>query len=735
MTRYRAFPSSQRLLRVLTAAVAAASVPTFALAQGSAKSEKTDEKNAPATVSAERMSGRPDRELILERDVEVTRGATTINADNATYRIMEDEVEAAGNVRMRRFGDTYTGDELKLRIEEGKGYVTNPSYRLERNNAQGGAERIDFESQDRARVTDGTYSTCEGPDPDWYLKSNTLNLDFGRDVGTAAKTVVYFKGVPILATPAMSFPLSDARKSGVLPPTIGTSSNGGLDITVPYYFNIAPNRDLTLFPRIIARRGLQLGAEGRYLSEAYSGRTRFEYLPNDMQTKTDRYSLATTHTQTLAPGLSFGWNINSASDDNYPNDFSRSITDVSQRLLLRDVNLNYGGNYWNATARVSNYQVLQDPLAPIARPYDRLPQLTLHSRRQDVQGFDWTGDAEMTRFWHPDLVRGDRFVANTSIAYPMLHPGYFVTPKLLLNASKYLLDNQLPGVPNELNRVVPTLSVDSGMVFERDARFFGQSMTQTLEPRLFYVNTPFREQSAIPLFDTAAADLSFAQFFSENRFVGNDRISDANQLTAALVSRYIEPAGAERLRLAIGQRYYFTPQRVTLPGTTVNDIRSDLLLSASGRLTPTVTVDGNLQYNQSLGSTPRANYGVRWQPAPKKVLNLIYRRDLLTDPLNPLKQVDVSAQWPLANRWYGVGRINYSLPDKKVAEGLLGVEYKADCWVFRLVGQRIPTATAVATSTIFFQLELNGLTRLGSNPLEALRTSIPGYQLVNPRNP
>jgi LPS-assembly protein len=731
MTRYRAFPPSQRLLRVLAAAIAAAS-PTFVLAQTAATPGKPDEKNAPATISAERMSGRPDREIILERDVEITRGATTVNADKATYRILEDEVEAVGNVRMRRFGDTYTGDELKLRIEEGKGYVLNPAYRLNRNNAQGDAERIDFEARDRARVTEGTYSTCEGPDPDWYLKSSTLNLDSGRDVGTSSKTVVYFKGVPILATPAMSFPLSDARKSGVLPPTIGTSNKGGLDIIVPYYFNIAPNRDVTLYPRLIARRGVQLGVEGRYLSETYAGQTRVEVLPDDRQTKTTRYALASTHAQTLAPGLTYGWNINSASDDNYPNDFSRTITDASQRLLLRDVNVNYGARYWNATARVSNYQILQDPLAPIARPYDRLPQLSLRTGRQDVEGFDWTADSELTRFWHSSQVRGDRFFVNPKVAYPILHPGYFITPKLQLHASKYQLENQLPGVPSQLNRVLPTFSVDSGLVFERDARFFRQSMTQTLEPRLFYVNTPYRNQSAFPNFDTAEADLSFAQLFSENRFVGNDRISDANQLTAALVSRYIEPSGAERLRMAIGQRYYFDEQRVTLVGTANNQSRSDLLLSAAGRLTSTVTVDGNIQYDQSLGSTRRANYGVRWHPAPKKVLNLIYRRDVP----NQLEQVDVSAQWPVSNRWYGVARVNYSLLDSKVAEGLLGMEYKADCWVFRLVSQRIPTATGKATSAIFFQLELNGLTRLGSNPIEALRSSIPGYELINrPGNP
>jgi LPS-assembly protein len=735
MNRFPAFPPSQRLLRILTAAIAAASVPTLAAAQAAQAPQSTargaDDKNAPATISAEQMTGRPDRDIHLERDVEIIRGPTTVNADKATYHVVEDEVEATGNVRMRRFGDTYSGDELKLKIEAGQGFVLHPTYRLERNNAQGGAARIDFEAQDRATVTDGTYSTCEGPDPDWYLKAGRLDLDSGRDVGTAHRSVVYFKGVPILGAPAMSFPLSDARKTGWLPPTIGTTNKGGLEVTVPYYLNIAPNRDLTLYPRLFARRGLQIGADGRYLGETYFGQTRVEALFNDQQTKTNRYALSSTHTQTLAPGLSYAWNVNAASDDDYPSDFSRTITESSQRLLLRDFAVNYGAAFWNASARVSNYQVLQDPAAPIVRPYDRLPQLNFQAGRLDVNGFDWNVDAELTRFWHPELLRGDRFLVNPRIAYPIVRPGYFVTPKLSLHATRYHLDQPNAVGERDLNRVLPIFSIDSGLVFERNAQFLGRPMTQTLEPRLFYVYTPYRDQSAFPNFDSAEADLSFAQLFSENRFVGNDRINDANQLTAALISRYIEANGAERIRFALGQRFYFKEQRVTL-GAARNESRSDLLLSASGQVTNTISTDGNLQYSQSVHKLSRGNLSMRWTPAPKSVLNLVYRRDVL----NALEQIDVSAQWPLANRWYGVSRINYSLPDQKVAEGLLGLEYKADCWVFRVVAQQIPTATGKATSALFFQLELNGLTRLGSNPIETLRTSIPGYQLVNqPSNP
>ena len=713
--------------------LAVSAVPTLAAAQVK-EGGATD--NAPVTVSAEQMTGRPDSEVHLERDVEITRGPTKITADRATYRAVEDEVEASGNVRMQYLGDRYSGDALKFKIDTGQGFVTHPAYRLDRNNAQGKAERIDFQAQDRATVSEGTYSTCEGPDPDWYLKSSQLDLDSGRDVGVAHNAIVYFKDVPILGVPAMSFPLSGARKSGFLPPTFGTTNKGGLEVTVPYYVNIAPNRDLTLYPRIFARRGIQWGADGRYLGENYVGETRVEALFDDQQTKTNRYAISSTHTHNFAPGFSYGWNINAASDDDYPSDFSRTITASSQRLLPRDLALNYfSGGFWSASARLSNFQVLQDPAAPIVRPYDRLPQLNMQAGRLDVNGFDWNVDSELTRFWHPEMVRGDRFVVNPRITYPFIQPGYFFTPRLSLHASRYYLDNPPPGSAQNLSRVLPTLSLDGGLVFERSASFFGKTMTQTLEPRLFYVYTPYRDQRSFPLFDTAEADLSFAQLFSENRFVGSDRISDANQLTTALISRYIEDSGAERMRVAIGQRFYFTKQRVALNDTTAPDeSRSDLLLSAYGQLTATTSAEGNIQYSQTSHMVRRSNYGVRWMPAPKKVLNLQYRRDVL----NKLEYVDVSGQWPLADRWYGVARVNYSLSDRKIAEGLLGTEYKADCWVFRVVGQRLPTATGKVTTALFFQLELNGLTRLGSNPLDVLRASIPGYQMVNQpdnRNP
>lgn len=743
MIRFPDFSASPRLFGMVTTAVVTASVPVLAAAQTTM--QLGDEKNAPVNISAERMTGRPDREVNAEQNVEIVRGATTITSDKAKYRMVEGEVEASGNIKMKRYGDRYTGDNLLFQIDTGVGFITNPTYHLDKNNAQGKAERIDFESKQQAMVNEGTYSTCEGPEPDWYLKSSKLHLDRERDEGESGSTVVYFKGLPILGTPYMSFPLSDARKSGILPPSIGSTNKGGLEVMVPYYFNIAPDRDLTIYPKYIAQRGLQLGAEGRYLGPTYFGETRVETI-NDREVGRNRYSLTSTHNQTFDQGrLALVWNINAASDDNYPTDFARTITASSQRLLPRDMSLSYSGGFWSAVLRASNYQVLQDPAALISRPYDRLPQLTLTAAKQDVNGFDWTVNAEATRFWQPqdaqnDLLygrpniayprAGNRMVVNPKLSYPILRPGYFITPQVSLHASSYSLDQQAIGAPGTLSRVVPTLSLDSGMIFERNTSWFGNNYTQTLEPRLFYVYTPYRDQSQFPLFDTGEADFNYGQLFSENRFVGQDRISDANQLTAALVSRIIEPSGAERARFAIGQRYYFSEPRVALTPVT-NPSRSDLLLTAQGKISNALSAETNMQYSQSQNRMVRYNYGMRWQPGPMRVLNLQYRNDVP----NLLKQIDVSGQWPIAQRWYGIARVNYSMQEKTVGEALAGLEYKADCWVFRLVAQRTPTSSQTATTGFYIQLELNGLSKIGSNPLDALRNNIPGYQMVNQPTP
>ncbi|GAB2847563.1 LPS-assembly protein LptD [Pseudoduganella ginsengisoli] len=715
------------------------------------------DKDAPTIVQAEDITGRPDRELNLDRNVELVRDKTRVMADIACFRQIEDEVEAQGHVRIWRYGDYYTGDEVKLNLESGKGYMLNPTYKLELNQAQGKANRINFINEDEAVVIDGTYSTCQGPNPDWYLKSSTLTLDSGRDVGVAGKTVVYFKGVPLIGTPALSFSLSGARRSGWLPAIPGFGSKGRAELTVPYYFNIAPNRDLTLFPRLIARRGFQLGAHGRYIGEtdagSYAGDTFIEYLPNDSQAHKDRWMINSNHTQAIAKDWTFGWNARAASDNNYPNDFSKTVSGSAERQLLRELRSDYRGEYWSLSARVQKYQVLQDPASDkdpslfVTRPYDRLPAINFHAARYDVAGFDWTVDSELTSFWHPTSIRGSRFVAIPQLSYPIIGPSFFITPKIQLHASAYQLDAHTEGTTHtpehSLTRAVPTMSLDSGLVFERDTSMFGRAATQTLEPRLFYVKTPYHDQKDFPNFDTAASTFNFSQIFSENRFVGSDRIGDANQVTAAIVSRFLEESGAERLRLAFGQRFYFADQRVQLDASTsTKDAKSDMLLAAQGRISDAWGVDSAVQYNPSDKHVVSSNFMLNYMPAPKKVANLGYR--YLRDTFNSttgtrnndgFRNVDLSSQWPLSQRLFGVGRISYSLKDKKILEGLMGLEYNGDCWVFRMGAQRFVTTAKQASTSTFFQLELNGLSKFGiGNSLETLRNSIPGYQRLNDGN-
>lgn len=691
--------------------------------------DPSSQQSNTTVIKAEHVTGQPDRVIHLDHQVEVTRGNLNFSADKATYLQVEDQLDASGKVKLQRNGDCYSGDLMRFILETGAGYVQNPSYFFAKNNGQGRADKIEFESEEKAKITNGTYSTCEGLDPDWYLRADTMSLDTGLDTGIAGKSVLYFKGVPIMGTPSwlnFSFPLSGARHSGLLPPTVGHSNKGGVEFGMPYYFNIAPNRDFTLHPKLIARRGLQLGMEGRYLGETYAGETAIEVI-RDKLTDTTRYAGASVHKQSLTPGLVFSWNMNKASDNDYPADFSNSTTKTAQRLLVRDIGLDYYGSIWSASLRSTSYQVLQDVTAPITLPYERLPQLSFRAGQSDVFGLDWSVDASMTRFWHPTLTRGQRAVINPQLSLPFIQPAYFVVPKVSFHATSYQIDNPMAGQPDRLQRTVPSFSVDSGLIFERRASLLGNKMTQTLEPRLFYVNTPFRDQKDYPLFDTALADFNFAQIFSENRFTGHDRIGDSNQVTAAIVSRFIEDNGAERFKFALGQRFYFNTQKVSLDGIS-SPSRSDLLLAGTGQISDTLNVEAALQVSQSDRQSVRSNYAVRWQPAPKKILNLQYQfqREVL-------KQLELSGQWPVAQRWYVVGKSNYSLQNSKMVEGLAGFEYRADCWALRFVAHRFATTNLSNNSGFSIQLELNGLARIGfgSNPVETLKKNISGYQATN----
>jgi LPS-assembly protein len=689
----------------------------------------------PIFVEADRLQGEQGRYIELQGNASLRRRGETVWGDLLRYSFTSNDVTANGNVRVERLGDVVTGEQAYFDLNNDTGYVNKPTYRMRQFHARGGADRVLIKDRDTYRVIRGTYTTCDLGDDDWYLKVQRMDLDRLQDTGTARNATLYFKNVPVLYTPWIDFPLSSRRKTGFLPPTYGSTAKSGFEVTVPFYWNIKPYMDYTIAPRVLSRRGVLLNNEFRYMRPSFNGEMRFEYLPDDRVKGESRYGLSLLHSHDFGHGLSAYLNVQRVSDDAYFTDLSDKIAATSQTVLPQEGQLTYQGSWWSLTGRVQRFQTLQDPLAVITPPYARSPQVTLLASKQNVKGLDLDLNGEAVNFRHPSLLSGWRQLYYPSASLPLRTPLFYVTPKVGVSYTRYAFTHS---DRTDETRTLPILSVDSGTSFERDITLNGRELTQTLEPRLYYLYIPFRDQTQLPVFDTALKDFNFTSIFSENKFSGGDRINDANQITAAVITRIINPTtGAETLRALLGQRYYFEPQRVTLdsalPTTPVpsnaepaNASRSDLLAAFSGSLTRSWSLDTGLQYGVNNSEIERFNIAIRNQPEPGKVLNIAYRytRGLTSDFIN---QVDLSAQWPLSRRWNVLGRWNYSLSDSALLEALAGLEYNAGCWAFRFLLHRFVTNTQERTSAVFFQIELTGLSRIGSNPLELLRQGIGGY--------
>lgn len=723
----------------------------------------------PTYISGERVSGRTDLETVIEGQAQLRRGATVIRADRLEYYQPDDLARARGNVRINRAGDVFEGPLLQLKVESFEGFFNNPHYRFLHNDAYGEADRIDFIDDKRSIIRNATYTTCQrrpGPSwmPDWILRAASIRIDNEDEVGQATDAQLSFFGVPILPVPSLTFPLSDKRKSGMLPPTIGLDNRSGLELTTPYYWNIAPNRDATLYPTLMTKRGVDLGGEFRYLESDYRGTWRGDYMPGDKLRDRDRWGYAIQHTGSIGSGLPIGalglsLNLNRVSDDNYWRDFSRTTASLTQRLLANDGNLTWARGDFSVNARALKWQTLQDVDAPFVPPYDRLPQLVARYTRSSLPGgLEARVEADYTRFQRdsfpnnaltinelPGQPNAQRTFTLAQISRPWQAPGWFFTPKLQLHATNYQYDATLLNGARSAARTVPTISLDSGLIFERDARYFGRNFRQTLEPRAFYVYTPFRDQSLLPNYDSAANDFNFATIYTENAFGGNDRISDNNLLTLGATTRLLDPdTGAEAARFGVAQRLRFKDQLVTLPGgEPVSERISDLLFGASINWTPKWSFDSTVQYNPKTGRSIRSTVGGRYSPANYRVISAAYRLQR-----GQSEQIDVGWQWPINDlwgdkgenlgpgrgegegRWYSVGRLNFSMKDGRLVDTLVGLEYDAGCWLGRIVFERLQSGTSTSNKRILFQLEFVGFSRLGSNALQALKDNIPRYQFL-----
>jgi LPS-assembly protein len=716
-----------------------------------------------------------DRKMRASGNAVITRGDQKVHGDQIEYDVQNDELQVNGNVRIAIDNGQITGPALRMRLSESIGemrdasikfnkspsldtivdakqssllndqseILSDPKRYLDNNStlsnapaltrnlegSRGDAKLVLFEGQDKKRLKNARYTTCEAGVDDWYIKANELELDDYTQSGVAKNAYVEFKGVPVLYTPWLSFSFNNQRKSGLLAPTIGTTSRSGFEVYTPYYWNIRPDMDATLATRYLSKRGLQMSGEFRYLDESYSGVSSLEYLNKDNLSNQNRFYANFSHLHQLGSGWSAGYNIEKVSDDQYFSEMSTRIVSTSRVNLPQEGFVNYQDDVWNFNALAQKYQTLDE----LSYPYERLPQLTLTGNKewQYVNGelftqwtyFDRNNEA-------PKLATGNRVVAYPSINVPFTSSYGFITPKLGLHASSYQLNDndftvngQLQS-ENSLTRTLPIFSLDTGLFFDKESTFLDTKYTQTIEPRLFYVYIPYDDQSKIPVFDSSLADLNLTTLFTENQFTGSDRVNNANQVSLAMTTRFIDSdTGIERISATLGQRYYFEDQKVYLPGVNATDRKtSDIIAGFTARLSSQWKLDAFWQYDPDASKMARSNLLARYNPEPGKLLNMGYRytQDFL-------EQINISGQWPLSNGWYGVGRYNYSIRDKNAIESLAGVEYDAGCWQARAVVQRVETATADANYGFFFQLELGGLASIGSNPLNLLRRDIPGY--------
>lgn len=727
----------------------------------------------PALVmSAGSVNSQVDQKAEARGDVELRYGELLMRADALDYRVPDDLAQAKGNVRISQRGNVFTGPELQLYVSRFEGEFLTPQFLLGAIGGAGKADVIRFKDANHLSADAATYSSCpavDGQEPAWQISARKLSMDLEANEGEAEGAVLRFQGVPILAAPSLSFPLSSERKSGWLPPNIFLDNRSGLEFGVPYYWNIAPQRDATFTPFIMTKRGVGLDSEFRYLEPGHVGKVNVDLLPDDRVFGNSRWSLKLNN---LGNFGDWRYRIKSerVSDDDYWKDMSRRVDSQTPRLLASDFALNRLRELsWGSVetyARVQRWQNLQgtDTTAQFASPYQRSPQVGVRvSTAADEAVLDsfrpWGRKArleggvelEYNRFDLPGSALSDQVGTGGQrvhllghIAAPLGGEAWWLIPRLQVNAAAYDLDKAQSDGRTRMGRTIPTFSIDHGWVFERDTTLFGRDYRQSLEPRLLYVNTPFRDQANLPNFDSAPKDFNFDSIYTDNPFSGVDRVADLHALSIGATSRWVNAQqGEEVLRLGAVQRVLFRDQRITPDGQPVTQRFSDLLLAAAAHLEERWWADGTLELDgqsRAVRSVMRARYS----PGPYRTVSLAYR--LARDQS---EQVELAWQWPIYGQpvatrgasasggatcggaWYSAGRVQYSLRDKRLTDSVAGFEYDAGCWVMRFGIERLSTGRAETNTRIMLQLELVGLSQLGSNALKVLRDNVPGYRRLS----
>jgi LPS-assembly protein len=661
-------------------------------------------------------------EAEFSNQVEIRTPEGTITAESATFD--QDNVDVAGRVTFTAPDVKVYGEDAQFNREAETMQFSAAGFDLPQRPARGSAEEIMIQPKEgKMSLAKVLFTTCPVNDTDWELHARDVRFDTEAGLGTAHGVKLDFKGVPILYAPYFTFPIDDQRKSGFLTPDIGQRDKTGFDLSVPYYLNLAPNYDLTLEPRYMSKRGVQLRNEFRYLMPRSFGQIDYEYLPNDDEFNDSRSYVNYQHDSLFSDNWRLRTGIEKASDDFYFEDLGSSLAVTSQTHLNRFVDLSYYAPYWSLLTRFQNYQTIDPVLTDEQRPYERLPQMLFAGRWFGrLLGFDST--TELVDFDRNVGVTGWRLDSTQEASLRFARAGMYLTPAVALRHTGYWLDGDTlaTGADDTPTRSLPVSSVDTGMKFERAAGR-DKDWMQTLEPRMLYVHAPFEEQTDLPVFDTILPDFNLVQLFRKYQFVGPDRIADTSQLSFGVTTRLVDESGVERLTATLGQTRYLDDQHVSLPGTAPNESNASDYVAEMSIGREIWNLDVGYQWNSSTDTTARAETRFEIRPQEDRLFGFGYR-------YRPgfIEQGDVSVVWPAADKWRVIGRYSYSFLEDEPLEQFVGWEYEACCWRFRMIGRRyVSRTTGEQDSAISIQLELKGLSQGAPTPEELLDRGILGY--------
>lgn len=686
------------------------------------RSSLTEADGDKPQLSADRLVSSDGLVTVIEGDAVLTESGRRITADRIEVNRLENTVTADGAVTFDNVDYSLSAQHLNVDLDTDNAVYENATYMQFGTFMQGRAARIEREGESRTHLRFATVSTCPAEKEDWTLTADRVLLDHEAQQGTARGTVLRFKNVPLLYSPWFRFPIGDARQSGFLAPAISFSNSSGTEFSIPWYWNIAPQADATFTPRFMSERGTQLQNEVRLLTHQGRWRLDAEYLDDDKFGDERKFGRL-RHTGTLGTNWTTSLDAADASDEDYFNDLGNSLSIASITHLQRRGDLTYYTDDFSLRTTVQGYQTLDPDVAASSRPYQRLPQFVLQTTPRMHETVDYGLNAEAVQFERSDSVTGPRLDLRPFVSTPLGGAAWFFTPTLELRHTQYALEDTEPDQPDSIERTLPIVSLDGGLFFERDAG----RLLQTLEPRLFYLHVPFEDQSDVPIFDSGEYTFSFAQLFRTNRFSGADRVGDADQLSVALSSRFLDPgSGVEKYSIGVGQILYFRDREVTLPDKPVaTRPTSDAIVEGSAALSETLALRGALQYNPDTDQNDKAELQLQYRDATEYIANLAYRYRRV----EALEQVDASIKWQLTPSWSVLGRWNQSLADDRLLEGLAGFQYESCCWLFRTVArERIRDETDDTERSIYLQLALKGLTSIGRDAGSLLESGILGYR-------